>query len=141
MLPKPLNLSPQSNESTDSGLPHKLRRQAKSHHLLSDDTASSHTHGSEGTATSPREKQSHPASEAEPLSKILVRCCGCGYFHDVPHTIYDRMTAELEEPLQGQDERSEQKEKHVRCPWCRHVLGVKCCAGYVALVQLKERLH
>lgn len=178
MVPKPLNISPQSDESMDSMIPHKLRRQAKSQHLLTDDTAADNAQDRQETpsshAGSPREKQtlassragvasnggvkvpqtaipslegglqrgsSEGSNEAESLSKILLRCCGCGYFHDVPHRIYDQMTARLEESQEGKEERSAEKARHVRCPWCRHVLGVKCCAGYMAVVQLKERLH
>lgn len=172
MLPKPLNLNPHSDESSDNMVPPKLRRQVKPQHLPSDDTSTDTAPCSEGRSScrtsSPREKQAPATSrvevasnrgvttpqaarppleekhqktsskgsiEAEPLSKILLRCCGCAYFHDIPNRILDRMKAGLEVSQE------EKKAKHVRCPWCRHVLGVECCAGYVAVVQLKERLY
>lgn len=179
MLPKPLNLSPQTSESMESVIPHKLRRRAKSQRLLSDDTTSGNSaQGSDeapsSQASSPRERQVHSVAPDETLSagdapvpvvknpwqakrherdtskssfetgifsKILVRCCGCGYFHDLPPRIYGRITAGLEDTREAKEEKSGEKEKHVRCPWCRHLMSVRCCAGYVAAVQLKERLH
>lgn len=78
---------------------------------------------------------------AKQLEKILVRCCGCGYFHDLPHRIYERMIIGFEGSLEAKEDASRGEDKHEKCPWCRHGMDVRCCAGYVAVVQLKERLH
>jgi hypothetical protein len=29
----------------------------------------------------------------------------------------------------------------VKCPWCKHEMSTKCCAGLAAMVYIKERLH
>ena len=179
MLPKPLNLnqSPHANHSSDSVAPHKLRRQAKSRHLLNGEITANSPQSTESPLPSPAgtpvEKRTPPVSraevasnggvssprmrspqdqerkhrgrsmeeEAKPLERILVRCCSCGYFHDLPHRLYEQMIMGFEGSLEAKEETSRGGDKRVSCPWCRHVMDVRCCAGYVAVLQLKERLH
>lgn len=177
MLPMPLNIhqSPHANNSTDSLAPHKLRRQAKSQHLLNGEAPANSPRSTEGPPASPAipaEEQTPPVPRAEVASsggapspkmssqveerkhrgrsrekdatqieRILVRCCGCGNFHDLPHRIYERMIMGFEGSLEAKEDTSRGEDKHVNCPWCRHVMDVRCCAGYVTVLQLKERLH
>ena len=177
MLPMPLNLHQglHANNSTDSVAPHKLRRQAKSQHLLNGEAPASSPRSTEGSPASPdipAEEQTPPVPRAEvassggapsprmssqieernhrgrsrekdatQLERILVRCCGCGNFHDLPHRLYERMIMGFEDSLEAKEDSSRGEDKHVNCPWCRHVMDVRCCAGYVTVLQLKERLH
>lgn len=29
----------------------------------------------------------------------------------------------------------------VKCPWCGHGMSTSCCAGYAAVVYLREKFH
>lgn len=79
--------------------------------------------------------------EVEPLAKMLVLCCSCRYFHDMPSKLYGCMTKP--------DDVVEDKELGVsgmisiavKCPWCGHGMSTTCCEGYSAVVYLTERFH
>lgn len=78
---------------------------------------------------------------AEPLAKMLVECCSCKFFHDMPSRVYECMAKPdslVEDKLLGV---SATVTTMVRCPWCAHGMTTRCCAGYAAVVYLKEKLH
>ncbi|EGS18739.1 uncharacterized protein CTHT_0053480 [Thermochaetoides thermophila DSM 1495] len=111
-----------------SGLPRHLQRPGTA-------TPSSSTSGS-----NPGMMMSMPP--AMPVGKMFVECCNCHFYHDMPAKIYECMArpdavvvADEESGLSGQ------VTTMVRCPWCGHPMSRGCCAGYVAVVYIKERLH
>ena len=79
--------------------------------------------------------------EVRLLERILVRCCSCGYFLDLPHRLYKQMIMGFEGSLESKENVSRGGDKRVSCPWCRHAMDVRCCAGFVVALHLKERLH
>jgi hypothetical protein len=78
---------------------------------------------------------------SEPLAKMFVICCQCKFFHDLPSKIYEAMA----KPESIVEDRNigiaGAVTMMVGCPWCRHGMSTQCCAGYAAVVQLKERFH
>src|SRR5690606_2876750 len=129
--------TPEGRPGSRTSSPRETQAPATSRVDVASNRGSTSPHTARPSLEEKHQKANSKSSiETEPLSKILLRCCGCGYFHDVPNRIYDKIRAGLEESQEEKD-----KAKHVRCPWCRHVLGVECCTGHVAVVQLKERLH
>jgi hypothetical protein len=79
--------------------------------------------------------------DIEPLAKMLVVCCSCRYFHDMPSRIYECM-AKPDNIVEDKDLGvSGQITTFVKCPWCSHSMSTQCCAGYAAVVYLRERLH
>ncbi|KAI1827194.1 hypothetical protein F4861DRAFT_551409 [Xylaria intraflava] len=78
---------------------------------------------------------------AEPLAKMLVECCNCHFFHDMPSRVYECMAKPdsiVEDKSLGV---SASISTMVRCPWCAHGMSTQCCAGYAAVVYLQEKLH
>ncbi|KAI5927297.1 hypothetical protein F4810DRAFT_354781 [Camillea tinctor] len=78
---------------------------------------------------------------AEPLAKMLVECCSCKFFHDMPSRVYECMAKPdsiVEDKLLGV---SAAITTMVKCPWCGHGMTTQCCSGYAAVVYLKEKLH
>ncbi|KAH9997177.1 hypothetical protein F4779DRAFT_631487 [Xylariaceae sp. FL0662B] len=78
---------------------------------------------------------------AEPLAKMLVECCSCKFFHDMPSRVYECMAkpdSVIEDKLLGV---SAAITTMVKCPWCGHGMTTQCCSGYAAVVYLKEKLH
>ncbi|KAK4128896.1 hypothetical protein N657DRAFT_564271 [Parathielavia appendiculata] len=76
-----------------------------------------------------------------PIAKMLVECCSCKFYHDMPSKIYECMAkpdAVIEDKLLGI---SGAITTMVKCPWCQHNMSRNCCAGYAAVVYLKEKLH
>ncbi|KAI0096918.1 hypothetical protein GGR51DRAFT_542293 [Nemania sp. FL0031] len=80
-------------------------------------------------------------NRAEPLAKMLVECCNCHFFHDMPSRVYECMAkpdSVVEDKSLGV---SAAITTMVRCPWCAHGMATQCCSGYAAVVYLKEKLH
>ncbi|KAF3069704.1 hypothetical protein GL218_07921 [Daldinia childiae] len=78
---------------------------------------------------------------SEPLAKMLVECCSCKFFHDMPSRVYECMAKPdslVEDKLLGV---SATITTMVKCPWCGHGMSTQCCSGYAAVVYLKEKLH
>lgn len=76
-----------------------------------------------------------------PLAKMFVECCHCKFYHDLPSKVYECMAkpdAVVEDRMLGI---SGAITTAVKCPWCQHAMSTKCCAGYAAVVYLKEKLH
>ncbi|RYP80504.1 hypothetical protein DL769_002443 [Monosporascus sp. CRB-8-3] len=77
----------------------------------------------------------------EPMAKMLVECCSCHFFHDMPATVYECMAkpdSVVEDKTLGV---SAAITTMVKCPWCAHGMTTLCCSGYAAVVYLKEKLH
>ncbi|KAI1455902.1 hypothetical protein F4805DRAFT_459364 [Annulohypoxylon moriforme] len=78
---------------------------------------------------------------SEPLAKMLVECCNCKFFHDMPSRVYECMAKPdslVEDKLLGV---SATITTMVKCPWCAHGMTTQCCSGFAAVVYLKEKLH
>jgi len=76
-----------------------------------------------------------------PIAKMFVECCNCKFYHDMPSKLYECMAkpdAVVEDRLLGI---SGAITTMVKCPWCQHNMSTSCCAGYAAVVYLKEKLH
>ncbi|KAK4464150.1 hypothetical protein QBC42DRAFT_221232 [Cladorrhinum samala] len=81
------------------------------------------------------------AAAGSPLAKMFVECCSCKFYHDMPSKIYECMAkpdAVIEDRNLGI---SGAITTMVKCPWCNHNMSMNCCAGYAAVVYLKEKLH
>ena len=81
------------------------------------------------------------SGRAEPMAKMLVECCSCHFFHDMPARVYECMAkpdSVVEDKTLGV---SAAITTMVKCPWCSHGMTTQCCAGYAAVVYLKEKLH
>lgn len=87
------------------------------------------------------QKAGMPDKKGDPMAKVLVQCCNCHFFHDMPSRVYECMAkpdSVIEDKLLGV---SAAITTTVRCPWCAHGMTTSCCSGYAALVYLKEKLH
>lgn len=76
-----------------------------------------------------------------PISKMLVECCHCKFYHDMPSRVYEAMARPddvVKDKILGV---SGQVTTCVKCPWCAHNMSTVCCAGYAAVVYLREKLH
>ncbi|KAK1998434.1 hypothetical protein LX36DRAFT_634275 [Colletotrichum falcatum] len=82
-----------------------------------------------------------PNGTPEPVAKMLVECCGCKFLHDMPSKVYECMAnpdGKVEDRKLGV---SGVITTTVKCPWCSHGMTTRCCAGYAAVIYLKEKLH
>ncbi|KAK0657420.1 hypothetical protein B0T16DRAFT_60051 [Cercophora newfieldiana] len=82
-----------------------------------------------------------PEARMAPIAKMFVECCNCKFYHDMPSKLYECMAkpdAVVEDRLLGI---SGAITTMVKCPWCQHNMSTSCCAGYAAVVYLKEKLH
>lgn len=93
-------------------------------------------------AKAPRHVPGSPVVGGEPIAKMFVECCGCKYFHDMPSNLYEAMAnPEAIIRPRGNVGFAGAVSMTVKCPWCTHEMSTKCCAGYAAMVYVKERLH
>ncbi|ROW07815.1 hypothetical protein VMCG_03379 [Cytospora schulzeri] len=77
----------------------------------------------------------------KPIAKMFVECCHCKFYQDMPSRVYEAM-ARPEDTVR--DKRlgvSGQVTTCVKCPWCSHNMSTQCCAGFAAVVYLREKLH
>ncbi|KAF4979337.1 hypothetical protein FDECE_18077 [Fusarium decemcellulare] len=81
----------------------------------------------------------HPG---EPVAKMFVECCACKYYHDMPSKLYEAMP-NPDAVLSSTEQLgfAGAVSMTVRCPWCKHEMSTKCCAGFAAMVYIKERFH
>ncbi|EFQ25396.1 hypothetical protein CGRA01v4_02637 [Colletotrichum graminicola] len=82
-----------------------------------------------------------PSGNPEPVAKMLVECCSCKFLHDLPSKVYECMAnpeGKVEDRKLGV---SGVITTTVKCPWCSHGMTTQCCAGYAAVIYLKEKLH
>ena len=78
---------------------------------------------------------------SKPVAKMLVECCRCRFLLDMPSRVYEYMAKPESTVRDLALGVSGVVATTVRCPWCEHGMTTKCCAGYAAVVYLKERLH
>ncbi|PHH61449.1 hypothetical protein CDD81_357 [Ophiocordyceps australis] len=116
-----------------------LPRNMSSPTMLSESSRSSDTIGRSGQHTS---TASLGQQEKDPLAKVFVECCSCKFYHDMPSNLYEAM-ANPEGVLSGRDTLgySGSISMTIKCPWCKHEMSTRCCAGLAAMVYVKERLH
>lgn len=82
-----------------------------------------------------------PELRMAPIAKMFVECCSCRFYHDMPSKVYECMAkpdAVVEDRARGI---SGAITTMVKCPWCQHNMSTSCCAGYAAVVYIKEKLH
>ncbi|KAJ2892444.1 hypothetical protein MKZ38_009853 [Zalerion maritima] len=77
----------------------------------------------------------------KPMAKMFVECCHCKFFHDMPSRVYECMATPDSFVEDRQLGVSGAITTMVKCPWCAHNMSKECCAGYMALVMLQQRLH
>ncbi|CAK7268919.1 hypothetical protein SEPCBS57363_003338 [Sporothrix epigloea] len=81
------------------------------------------------------------SATTKPIAKMLVECCHCKFFHDMPSRVYECMA----QPDTVVTDRglgvSGAITTMVKCPWCSHNMSTQCCAGYAAVIYLKEKMH
>jgi len=76
------------------------------------------------------------------IAKMFVECCQCKYYHDMPSKLYEAMAnPEGVLALGEYADLAGSLSMTIKCPWCKHDMSTKCCAGLAAMVHIKERLH
>lgn len=79
------------------------------------------------------------------IGKMFVICCQCKFWHDMPSEAY----ANLAFPQGAPDTNAPPAATRdgvpvstsVNCCWCCHKMSRTCCAGWTAIVNLRERHH
>jgi hypothetical protein len=92
-------------------------------------------------STNPNKSGGSGDRMGEPIAKVLVECCSCKFLHDMPSRVYEciaKPDSFVEDKMLGV---SAAITTMVKCPWCAHGMTTQCCAGYAAMVYLKEKLH
>ena len=82
-----------------------------------------------------------PEARSAPFGKVLVQCCNCEFYHDMPSKVYEciaKPDAVIEDRVLGI---SGAITTMVKCPWCQHNMTRRCCPAYTAIIYLKERYH
>lgn len=77
----------------------------------------------------------------KPIAKMLVECCHCRFYQDMPSRVYEAMARPDDVIKDARLGVSGSVTTCVKCPWCAHNMSTACCAGYAAVVYLKEKLH
>lgn len=88
-----------------------------------------------------RSSTQEPTPLGTPVSKMLVECCHCKFYHDMPSRVYEAMARPDDIVKDKRLGVSGQVTTCVKCPWCSHNMSTVCCAGYAAIVYLQEKLH
>lgn len=88
-----------------------------------------------------RPSAQEPTPLGTPVSKMLVECCHCKFYHDMPSRVYEAMARPDDIVKDKRLGVSGQVTTCVKCPWCAHNMSTVCCAGYAAIVYLQEKLH
>jgi hypothetical protein len=142
---KPLLRSSRGGSAAFLKLPtHFWRRtRDKSDQISEQPPATSFWSGLKPVPTSTQISDARAAQSQEPFAKMFVVCCKCSIFHDLPSKIYEVMAGAGNGNQETGGGMFDQTTKTVPCPcpWCRHAMTVKCCAGYAAVVYIRERFH
>lgn len=77
----------------------------------------------------------------ESITKVLVICCSCHYFHDIPSKLYASMASPAKNVEDEGLAAPGQIKTSVKCAWCSHEMKKECCPGYLATVHLLEKLY
>lgn len=94
------------------------------------------------TVPSPLSAQSGSTDKlGKPIAKMLVECCHCKFYQDMPSRVYEAMARPDDIVKDKRLGVSGQVTTCVKCPWCSHNMSTICCAGYAAVVYLREKLH
>lgn len=93
------------------------------------------------TVPSPLSSQSGNDNLGKPIAKMLVECCHCKFYQDMPSRVYEAMARPDDIVKDKRLGVSGQVTTCVKCPWCSHNMSTICCAGYAAVVYLREKLH
>lgn len=95
------------------------------------------------TVPSPLSHSSSPAGDNldKPIAKMFVECCNCMFYQDMPSRVYEAMVQPDDVVKDKRLGVSGQVTTCVKCPWCSHNMSTTCCAGYAAVVYLREKLH
>lgn len=88
-----------------------------------------------------RSPAKQPDKASKPIAKMLVECCHCRFLHDMPSRVYECMAQPDAVVTDRSLGVSGAITTMVKCPWCAHNMSKQCCAGYAAVIYLKERLH
>ncbi|CAG7562700.1 unnamed protein product [Fusarium equiseti] len=91
-----------------------------------------------GIKTLRRQSNLEHLNHGEPSAKMFVECCACMRYHDMPSKLYEAMSNPDEVLSAGY---AGTVSMTVKCPWCKHEMSTKCCAGFAAMVYIKERFH
>ncbi|CAF3572902.1 unnamed protein product [Fusarium graminearum] len=83
----------------------------------------------------------HHQHHGEPSAKMFVECCACSRYHDMPSKLYEAMSNPDGVLSAGSTDFAGSVSMTVKCPWCRHEMSTKCCAGFAAMVYINERFH
>ncbi|KAG8668408.1 hypothetical protein FPOAC2_07692 [Fusarium poae] len=83
----------------------------------------------------------HHQHHGEPSAKMFVECCACSRYHDMPSKLYEAMSNPDGVLSAGSTDYAGSLSMTVKCAWCRHEMSTKCCAGFAAMVYIKERFH
>ncbi|KAI5795381.1 hypothetical protein DFH27DRAFT_526582 [Peziza echinospora] len=84
------------------------------------------THSVSSTAGMTAEQTLSEKEKTKPLGKLFVVCCNCEYWHDLPSQMYYEM---------------HERGCTVKCVYCLHAMGVKCCTGYSCAVYVLQKHH
>ncbi|KAF4445679.1 hypothetical protein F53441_10628 [Fusarium austroafricanum] len=79
--------------------------------------------------------------QGEPTAKMFVECCACTRYHDMPSRLYEAMSNPDGVLSASSTDFAGSVTMTVKCPWCKHEMSTKCCAGFAAMVYVKERFH
>ncbi|KAF4341775.1 hypothetical protein FBEOM_4286 [Fusarium beomiforme] len=80
-------------------------------------------------------------NHGDPTAKMFVECCACTRYHDMPSRLYEAMSNPDGVLSAGETDFAGSVTMTVKCPWCKHEMSTKCCAGFAAMVYIKERFH
>ncbi|KAH6965107.1 hypothetical protein EDB82DRAFT_561081 [Fusarium venenatum] len=83
----------------------------------------------------------HHQHHGEPSAKMFVECCACSRYHDMPSKLYEAMSNPDGVLSTGSTDYAGSLSMTVKCAWCRHEMSTRCCAGFAAMVYIKERFH
>ncbi|KAF5672543.1 hypothetical protein FHETE_3677 [Fusarium heterosporum] len=139
--------SPSTPTHTYPALKHKERSQGR---LRSPVYAQSPKLGHRSTLSDPeagiktlrrRSTLEHEQYHGEPTGKMFVECCTCSRYHDLPSKLYEAMSNPDGVLNSGSTDFAGSVTMTVKCPWCKHEMSTKCCAGFAAMVYVKEKFH
>lgn len=100
-----------------------------------------HLPPSGGPAVPNRRHSSLDTTGLKPIAKMFVECCHCKFYQDMPSRVYEAMARPEDTVRDRRLGVSGQVTTCVKCPWCSHNMSTQCCAGFAAVVYLREKLH
>ncbi|KAJ4114814.1 hypothetical protein NW768_011368 [Fusarium equiseti] len=131
--------TPRSPKQTPSPSPsHPLKHKDRSLRSPVQGHRSIHSDPEAGIKTLRRQSNLEHLNHGEPSAKMFVECCACMRYHDMPSKLYEAMSNPDEVLSAGY---AGSVSMTVKCPWCKHEMSTKCCAGFAAMVYIKERFH